>query len=391
MNTADLRSLADRAEGVQGRQSERLGEVHDRIRVARRRRRTAAVVGAAALALVVAGTAVILRPDAERAAPAPATPSPSLPSPTPTGEDPTTLVRPLTYAVGQTIHYGDRVIDTGHEIVDVDITDAGVVYLTRRGELWFTDGLRTQQIDPGIGSYSEGYEAKSAAVGSRVAWVRYDGGMPVELVVHDVGTDEEVLTEPAGPSVWPDYDTTHQPNGQALFLTADQVVVQYSDDHYGSRNFGRVRYVSYALDTGRRTVVDDLDSIAVSPPTRALTYRLRRGDAAFLQRSTDGYRIRDGLLIIEVFDDASAVPRVADPVNPVTGARLRIPAPAELPEGAKLRLFQWLDDGVFALSQVNRRGYPDGALVVCTLSEPGCEVADAGPADWVLPGREFYE
>ena len=78
-------------------------------------------------------------------------------------------------------------------------------------------------------------------------------------------------------------------------------------------------------------------------------------------------------------------------MNPVTGARLRIPAPTGLPEGAKLRLFQWLDDGVFALAQINRRDYPVGALVVCTMSEPGCEVAEAGPADWVLPGREFYE
>ena len=82
---------------------------------------------------------------------------------------------------------------------------------------------------------------------------------------------------------------------------------------------------------------------------------------------------------------------VADPVDPVTGARLRIPAPAGLPERAELRLSQWLDDGVFALAQFNSRNYPVGALVVCTVSEPGCEVAEAGPADWILPGREFYE
>ena len=72
----------------------------------------------------------------------------------------------MTYAVGQTIHYGDRVIDTGNKVVDVDITDAGVIYLTQREELWFTNGSRKRQIDPGTGSYNEGYEAKSAAVGS---------------------------------------------------------------------------------------------------------------------------------------------------------------------------------------------------------------------------------
>ena len=50
------------------------------------------------------------------------------------------------------------------------------------------------------------------------------------------------------------------------------MVVQYGDDNYDSRAVGRNRYMSYDLDTGRRTI-DELESIEVSPPTRALTYR----------------------------------------------------------------------------------------------------------------------
>jgi hypothetical protein len=393
VNTADLRSLADRAEGLEGRQSARLREVHDRIRVARRRRRAAAVAGAAVLAVVVAGTAVMVRPDDERTAPAPATPSPSTPEPTPSGEDTTALDRPLTYAVGQTIHYGDQVIDTGHMIAQVDITDAGVVYLTRSGQLWFTDGSQKRQVDPGTGSYSEGYEAKTAAVGNRVAWLRYDGEQPVAVVEYDVASGEEVFNEPAGPAVWPDFDTT-QPQAQALFLTADEVVVQYSDDNYRSREVGQVRYVSYDLDTARRTELsfDEMQNIQVSPLTRVLDWRARAGQPDNLSRgSTDHYRVRDGILTIDVFDNQVGVWRVADPIDPVTGARLRIPAPAELPARTQLRLSQWLDDGVFALTEIDRSGEPAGALVVCTLSEPGCQIAEAGPANWILPGREFYE
>ena len=266
-----------------------------------------------------------------------------------------------------------------------------MVYLTRDGELWFTDGSSKQQIDPGTGSYNEGYEVASAAVGSRVAWVRYDGAIPVELVVYDLASRQEVFNEPAGPSVWPDFDSK-QPVGQALLITADQVVIHYGDNQFDSQGLGNYRYVSYDLDTGRRTEMpfDEFMSIEVSPPTRALTYRVRSGDG-ILYRNTDSYRIRDGLLVVEGSTDESPVPQVADPVDPVTGARLRISAPTGLPSRAALRLFQWLDDGVFALVHRIPPGREEGALVVCTVSELGCDVAEAGPADWKLPGREFYE
>ena len=104
--------------------------------------------------------------------------------------------------------------------------------------------------------------------------MRYDGEMPVELVVYDAATRKEVLNEPAGPSVWPYFDTT-QPVGQALLITACmEVVVHDGDDHYDSQGLGNYRHISYDLDTGRRTEIDEVESIEVSPPTRALTYRL---------------------------------------------------------------------------------------------------------------------
>ncbi len=53
MNSEDLRSLAERAETIEGRQADRLAEVHDRIRTAQRRRATAASVGLAGLVLAL--------------------------------------------------------------------------------------------------------------------------------------------------------------------------------------------------------------------------------------------------------------------------------------------------------------------------------------------------
>lgn len=392
MNTADLKSLAERAEGVDGHRSARLQEVHDRIRAARRHRRTVGALGAVAMVVVVAGTAIVFRPGDERMAPASdPTPTPTIPSPP--VED-TSLDRPLTYAAGQTIHYGDQVVDTDRQIAEVDVVDAGVMYLTQDGELWFTDGSGKRRVDPGTGSYNEGYEAKSAADSSLIAWVRHEGELPIEVVVYDAATQQVVLREPAGPSVWPEHDP-NVPYAQALLLTPDVVVVMYSDTNYRrDATAGQVRYVGYNLRTGRRTELsfDEFDQLQPAPPSRVLGWRARSGDPDNIYRgSTDTYRVRDGILTVDVFDDTSPHPLVADPVNPVTGDRLRIEAPAQLPDRTELRLFQWLDDGVFALVGTGPNGREDGALVICTLAEQGCKVAVPGPADWILPGREFYD
>ena len=391
MNSTDLRALADRAEGVEGRRGTRLAEVHERIGVARRRRRTAAASAAVALAAVVAATAIAFRPSAERTTPAP-DPIPSVP--TPVVAD--TIDRPLTYAVGRTIHYGDRLVDTGQRIAQVDVTDAGVVYLTDDGELWFTDGSRSKLIEKGSGTYDERLEVVTAATGSRIAWLRSEGFMPAEVIVYDVATRAIVFTAPAGQSVWPDFDVS-QPASQVQVLTADQAIAYYSDTNYQGRDVGQVRYVSYDLGTGRRTELsyEEFDAVAVSLPTRTLEWGPRRGDSGSLLRgSTDTYRVRDGVLTVDVFDDVVGKWRVADPVH---GAppfeRLRIRVPAEVADGSELRLFQWLDDGVFALvRRVTDTSRDVGDLiVVCTVSDLGCEVAGVGRQTFVLPGREFYE
>lgn len=392
MNTADLRSLAERAAGVDEHRSARLQEVHDRIRVSRRRRRAAGALGAVAMVMVVTGAAIVFRPGDEHISPAPdPTPTPTIPSPP--VED-TTLDRPLTYAVGQTIHYGNQVVDTDRTIAHVDVVDAGVMYLTQDGELWFTDGSSKRRVDPGTGSYNEGYEAASAAGSSLVAWVRHKGELPVEVVVYDAATQRVVLREPAGPSVWPEHDP-NVPYAQALLVTPDVVVVRYYDTNYRRGAMaGQSRYVGYDLRTGRRTELsfDEVAQLNPAPPSRVLEWRARSGDPDNLFRgSTDAYRVRDGKLTVEVFDDSSARPHVADLVDPVTGERLHIEAPAELPARTELRLYQWLDDGVFALVGTGRRGRDDGALVICTLAEQGCEVAAPGPADWVLPGSQFSD
>jgi hypothetical protein len=57
----------------------------------------------------------------------------------------------------------------------------------------------------------------------------------------------------------------------------------------------------------------------------------------------------------------------------------------------ELRLFQRLDDGVFALAGTGPGGHDHGPLLVCSLSDQLCEVAVDGPGDWITPGREFSD
>jgi hypothetical protein len=61
VNTEDLRRLAARAEGIEGRQVDRLTELHGRVRTARRRSGAVAVAAAAAVVVVVAGGTALSR------------------------------------------------------------------------------------------------------------------------------------------------------------------------------------------------------------------------------------------------------------------------------------------------------------------------------------------
>ena len=60
----------------------------------------------------------------------------------------------------------------------------------------------------GSGTYDERLEVPWPPPGSRIAWMRSEGVMPVEVVVYDVAARKVVFTGPAGPSVWPEFDTS---------------------------------------------------------------------------------------------------------------------------------------------------------------------------------------
>jgi hypothetical protein len=194
VNPEDLRSLAGYASLLDGQRPERLAEVHERIGVARRRRAIAASVGIAGVVLaVLAGVATYsVRHD---------------PDPGPVEKPEPTIVkdaRPLLYAEGTTINYGDQAYDTGRVVEFVEATDDGFVYLTENDgrRLYFTDGSyeadRIGLVAPGhVGAYP----VLTANPGSLVAWeYAPTSAAQREIVVYD--TDRhEIVASPAGSSL----------------------------------------------------------------------------------------------------------------------------------------------------------------------------------------------
>ena len=109
--------------------------------------------------VAVSVTAVFLGRDADRRVePAPA---------------PAPVTRPLTYADGSTIHYGDRTIDADGPVVELDVTDDGVGFRTGDGRIWFTDGSTVDRLGA-LGETGPGYRDPWPLTGRRAQMASTD-------------------------------------------------------------------------------------------------------------------------------------------------------------------------------------------------------------------------
>ena len=134
-------------------------------RLLERRRRRAATALMGGLALVV-GAVLLVAPGREGDV-APARPS----DPTRTTEP---GARPLGYVEGRVLHLGARQIDTGLDVVALDLTDDGAALVTLDGAVWFSDGSVVERVGTSFG----------ATAISRTG-LELDAGTPQEWVVSD--------------------------------------------------------------------------------------------------------------------------------------------------------------------------------------------------------------
>ena len=345
----------------------------------RRDRRSAAataLVAGAAVAAIAAGVVLLAPGDSE-----------GEPQPT---ETPTQLApssRPLTYAEGSTIHYGDQTVDAGGRVDELDLTDDGVAYRTADGRIWFTDGSSIDEIgalgepiEPAgdleaWASQTDFTDARSAGwivsgnSGSLLSWFDFTEPGTPEVVVYDTGTRTVVLR--TGVDIPPgSWAGPHS-------VTEDSVYLFRDPDPAADVDMPQVRL---DLTTGAETTIAPEDYLADAGSRPARSFLISHAEQGFeLSEISEGSgrqfdvhrgRLRPmGMQPIEVRDG-------------LTGDRLDLRAPDGYPDTNPIWLAQWLDDASVVI--FDPMGEQD-QLLVCPVPKGTCEIAVTGPSSMVVP------
>ena len=372
-------------------------------RVARRRRLAALAVAAVAVGVVGAG-AFALGVDREQPTPAP----PGLGTP-----------RSMVYADGQTIHVGDESIDAGADVVFVEATDDGVVFVTGDGysvgepqqtPLWFTDGSDPVQIGVTYIDHIYDFAVTTANPGSLVAWLAAEPGAKnnikhheEQIVVYDTKQRRMVASVPAysspasarseriehiainGDRIYWEQEAGlgHEDAGVTRYDVSSQLREEVSWSSYHTDLAGNPRMLSFENAS---------DQTASPPPVVA--QRL----AAFMQVG-DRLVPTDNL---HYADERTRIPttRLGQPID------LRVPEgyDADITDqqgyGARptnwpsFVVVQWLDDDHLVLFAYHEHTeLPDhvGDILVCPVPSGTCELAvpasDTNP--YVPPGDVY--
>jgi hypothetical protein len=285
--------------------------------------------------------------------------------------------RPLVYAEGSTIHLGEKTIDTGQDLLSLDLTDDGVAFTTFNGGLWFTDGTTTTRIgttSPGqVDAHGVAWGPSgrpkdwivSDPSGSRMAWFEYDQDEQPEIVVYDTHEHQHVARIPI------ELDPGCARCPQILSVDADvywtdtpmrglgsdnakdrQAVYRYSIATHKAKRVTAASYRTHLLHQSRGLVVGD------SWATGNLTDGIGQRFSFSHQGTTDPQG--------QVFDAE-------------TGQRVVLRAPPGYGpgDGIRLYLFEWLDDDRVAL--LDATGWAYGTyggenLLVCHLESGQCVV-----------------
>jgi hypothetical protein len=333
-----------------------------------RRRRLAAVAGAGAavavaIALAVGGTALNRSADQN---PGPIDHPPTnhhrkqATTPTPT--------RPIVYSdvsvegghpdslLGDPIHVGDRVVETGSGWVHMDVTDHGVVYTTGGytddGRVWFTDGGTPEQIGSHACVDAHGWPGTvvTGNAGSLAAWFDCTAEHHAELVVYDTGSGREVVRREV-----PGCSNGCLPGaivGDRVYISRRGFLVSPDGEPAAPafaqdiRDNPRGLVVGDTWETGTPTLSGHFTSVG--------TRLVPNGDGG----------------LTSAFDTATRRP-----------VELHLPAgyapdPDE-PGDLDFGLFEWLDDDTVALENVST-GRHDQDILTCGLSTGRCELAIPG-------------
>jgi hypothetical protein len=380
MTNALRESLARRAHAVEPPAL----DVHALVSVGERRlrrRRFGAVAGSVlAVALAVGVPAVVWQLGGEpRSIEQPKPPGP----PRKVGEPGT---RPITYGQGQTLHLGNREIDTELDFLSVAVTDDGAALTTIDGGIWFADGRTVERIGSTIALRVKPRSVSAPAglprdwvitdtAGSRLAWMEYPDQRPdrPELVVYDTARRVVLNRKPI------EVDDGGSANvlaisGQAVFLGVEE---PDSDSVH-----------RYDVDT---EMLEHVDRAELAASRRGVSRALIVGSSAEAGGvlHTEGFLADMGVPVSKVtHSGTNSVGRLTvndgeleDLFDPHTGEPVKLRVPPGY-ESSQMWFLQWLDDTRFTLISVIPGRYgnwpggsaPVGDLLVCRITEGRCDV-----------------
>ena len=348
---------------------------------ARRPTATTTVLGAVALGLLLAVTLLVVRRGAE-----PVSPTTAGAAPRPVADQGPYPARPLVWAEGRTLHLGPRSVDTGQDLLSLDVTDDGVAFTTFDGVVWFTDGGRPQQIGATLPAraVSHGIDwgpfgrpdqwVVSDNAGSRLAWLEVTDLERLEVVVYDTRQERVVAQVPVRGAA-----------ASLAILSVGEDRIYWTDDHVPGRGVGArsgvgARVLRYDVSSGRRwrvPVAAYLDDVGRRPRM------LRLGTSLRFAVLSDG--VGQGFAFVGSQLQARGG-EWWDAWDAATGVRLRLRAPPGSRYGygvaERLELVQWLDDDTFALLDStgwNAGVYGGEDLLVCRRTTGRCRVEVARP------------
>jgi hypothetical protein len=270
------------------------------------------------------------------------------------------------------IHFGDRVVDTGDGFVHMDVTDDGFVY-TSRGGAWFSHGGTPEQIgshlcgvvpDGEFGNFAN-RAVMSGNSGSLAAWFECTRGAGATLVVYDTASRRTVVrrqlaacgTRPVGASFCELFGLT---SGQVYFnrgVFKGSPRPEYRFD-VTTDSLSATTRKAYAADVRsqpRGLVVGDTWKTGTATDGIGVSFKMVGS------RLVPWWRLPNGdQVLTKAFDTATgrAVP-------------LRLPSGYRAAHGPGVTLFEWLDDDTVVLSA--------GGILTCHLSDGRCALAVKGP------------
>ena len=337
--------------------------VADGERLVQRRRRLLVAGSALALALVLGTAVLVTTRGASR--PTPAEP----PVPVPTWAIGT---RPLAYGQEQTLHLGERTLDTELDFLSLDLTDEGAALTTLDGGIWFTDGDTLERIGTTLpnGFVSHDGWVASDGSGPLLAWMEFRDQRidRPELVVYDTAGRDEVVREPVPVAAG---NTTITPSGNTAVVVAISGRQVFVAERQRGGPAPGMPLSRYDLDSGSLEPVGDgeLDAALRSAHRALVVGPSAEGGALLLDNTPTGLDTGVRTVGTVVVRD-SVLNRLHDPQ---TGEAVEITVP-EAYEGQHLWFTGWLDDDRFSMA--SEAG--TGELLACRISAGRCRVVVDG-------------